>query len=579
MTHLSAFIDARALLLVIAANSAPVLSAWLLHRRFDRPIDAGVTLPDGRALFGAHKTWRGLIAGTLAAALTGALLRVGVLTGAAFGLLTLLGDLLSSFLKRRLGQASGRSAPLIDQLPEALLPMLVLAAPLGLSVAEICGTVIAFTVLDLLAAAVLDRGRLPNRQHAAHSAATIICCVLAAFCEGMDLQAAGVAAGGIVPELRPDAQQLGTFFSASTLGLFFGALAGGRWSDLIGRRRVLIASIALFGSFSLLTPLAWDIRSLSWARLLTGLGLGGALPNLVALVNECSAANRRSANVALVYAGMPFGGALASLISMSIASSHWRWIFIAGGVAPLLIVPIMLSVLRESPAFERARSLVSAPGIAGGGPIATPRAGSFKAVLSGGRAVSTLLLWSSFFLSLVMIYLLLSWLPTLLAGNGLTKAQAAGAQIAFNVGGGLAALLVGRLLEGRLRRATVLTIFIAVPVTLLLLSRAPAQLLWVVLIVAALGCSVLAAPAFLYAVAPACYPTSIRGAGVGMAVAIGRIGSIVGPKLGGTLKAAGHSSSQLLTDLLPIAVLGSVTGIVLAWHLGRIARAAARKDP
>ena len=393
-----------------------------------------------------------------------------------------------------------------------------------------------------------------------HAATTIACCVLGVFCEGIDLQAPGVAAGGIIPEFKPGPDQIGTFFSASTVGLFLGALIGGRLADVIGRKRVVVTSIALFGLFSLLTPLAGDMQALSWARLFTGLGLGGALPNLIALVNESSAPNRRNANVALAYSGAPFGGAVASLISMTLQPSHWRWIFVAGGVAPLMLAPIMLAKLRESPAFARIHEDVA---------DGNRSHGSVLAIFASGRATPTLLLWVSFFLGLLMLYLLLSWLPIMLVGNGMTKPQAAGAQIAFNVGGGLAALLMGKLLEGRLRRTAVMTTFVALPLLIVLLSRSPPEFSLTVLIVFALGCAVIAAQAFLYAAAPTCYPTSIRGLGVGAAVAVGRVGSIVGPKLAGLLKAAGHSYSQLLTDLLPIVVLGSVTAIALAWYMQR----------
>jgi AAHS family 3-hydroxyphenylpropionic acid transporter len=234
----------------------------------------------------------------------------------------------------------------------------------------------------------------------------------------------------------------------------------------------------------------------------------------------------------------------------------------------------MLAKLRESPAFEHMRGALALAGGVDGRLAASPRPGSLFAIFAAGRAIPTLLLWVSFFLGLLMLYLLLSWLPTLLVGNGMSKPQAAGAQIAFNVGGGLAALLMGHVLEGRLRGAGVVTTFVALPALILLLSRAPPQLGLTVLIVFALGCAVLAAQAFLYAIAPACYPTSIRGVGVGAAVAFGRIGSIVGPKLAGVLKAAGHSYSQLLTDLLPIAVLGSVMAIALAWYTRRATLAA-----
>jgi AAHS family 3-hydroxyphenylpropionic acid transporter len=226
------------------------------------------------------------------------------------------------------------------------------------------------------------------------------------------------------------------------------------------------------------------------------------------------------------------------------------------------MAPIMIALLRESPAFER--NGADGRSVAGRG-----RAGVI-AIVTHGRAVATLLLWSSFFLGLLTLYLLLSWLPTLLVDNGMTKPQAAAAQIAFNVGGGIAALLMGQLLEGRLRGAGIVTTFVALPALILLLSRAPAQPGPTVLIVFALGCAVIAAQAFLYAVAPACYPTTIRGIGVGAAVAVGRIGSIAGPKLAGMLKAAGHGYSQLLTDLLPIALVGSVTAIALAWYTHRV---------
>jgi AAHS family 3-hydroxyphenylpropionic acid transporter len=382
---------------------------------------------------------------------------------------------------------------------------------------------------------------------------TVIFCVLAALCEGIDLQGAGVAAPGIAAEFGLSPPQLGNFLSASTVGLFFGALIGGRGGDRIGRKRVLVASLALFGLFSLLTPFASGIGSLSAARLLTGLGLGGTLPNLIALTSESSPDHRRSANVALMYSGMPFGGAIASWVSLIMGATHWRWIFIVGGVVPLLLAPIMARALPESLAFQRARAAPK---------VERTRIGE---ILGQGRAPRTLLLWLSFFLGLLMLYLMLGWLPTLLAGNGLTHAQAAGAQIGFNVGGGITALWIGSLLEGRWRTLSIMVTFVSLPIFLLALGQSPPQLMLVLLLVLALGCAVLAAQAFLYATAPSIYPTAIRGIGVGAAVAIGRIGSIVGPLLAGALKGMGHSSSRLLMDLVPIAVAGSLSALWLAW--------------
>jgi AAHS family 3-hydroxyphenylpropionic acid transporter len=381
---------------------------------------------------------------------------------------------------------------------------------------------------------------------------------MAALCEGIDLQAAGVAAAGIAAEFKPTPDQFGTFFSASTFGLLLGALIGGRLADSIGRKRVLVASIGLFGVFSLLTSFASDVQSLTWARALTGLGLGGALPMLLALVTESSATRHQTTSVAAVYAAMPLGGAGASLLIMLMATSQWRTIFVIGGVLPLLLAPLMAVALPESAAFQRERHAW------------TPsQSGSFKALFAEDRAPRTLLLWSSFLLELLLLYLLLNWLPTLMVSDGFTRAQAAGAQIGFNLGGVLSAVMMGYLLSGRLRNTAIFVVLAVLPLLLVFLAKAPSDFGIVTLAVFVLGCAVLAVQAFLYTTAPTAYPTRIRGIGVGAAVAFGRIGSIVGPKLGGMLRAAGHGPSQLLMDLLPLVILGSLCSLWLAWEVAR----------
>nr|PZN76390.1 MAG: CDP-archaeol synthase [Pseudomonadota bacterium] len=145
------FVDLDALILLVVANATPVLLAMLLGDRWARPIDGGRILRDGRPLFGSHKTWRGLAGGILASGAAGAVLSVGFVTGALFGMLALAGDLVSSFAKRRLDRASGRETPLLDQLPESLLPMLLLRGPLDLDALTVAGTAAVFTLLDLLA--------------------------------------------------------------------------------------------------------------------------------------------------------------------------------------------------------------------------------------------------------------------------------------------------------------------------------------------------------------------------------------------------------------------------------------------
>jgi AAHS family 3-hydroxyphenylpropionic acid transporter len=386
---------------------------------------------------------------------------------------------------------------------------------------------------------------------------TVFLCFLATFCEGIDLQAAGLAAAGIRAEFQPDPRMLPWFFSASTIGLFIGALIGGRLADRIGRKQVLVIAVAVFGVFSLLTTLAGDIDTLTAARFLTGLGLGGALPNVLSIGSENAPANRRSAYVTMIYAGMPLGGAFASVISLLTSAAQWRLIFVAGGIVPLLVAPAIKLWLPESLAFSRLKALASQSPIARGG---------LFAFIEEGRLGRTLLLWVSFFLALLTLYLLLNWLPTLLAGSGLSKSAVAIGMIGFNLGGGLAALYVGLHLETQLRHWGVLTVFVGLPLLLLWLASAPQGVPLILAVVFGLGAAVVAAQAVLYAFAPLCYPTRTRGTGVGFAVAMGRLGSIVGPLLGGQLVISGRSSSQVLAGLLPIVIVGSVCAIVLAWR-------------
>jgi AAHS family 3-hydroxyphenylpropionic acid transporter len=219
---------------------------------------------------------------------------------------------------------------------------------------------------------IADREASPPRL-------TVFLCFLGAICEGFDIQAAGVAAGGLIRVFRPTPHTLGLFFSASGLGLLLGALVGGRVSDLMGRKPVLVASITAFGIFSFLTSLAPDMNSLIAARFLTGLGLGGAMPNLIALAADSSTSKSRTANIAAAYVGMPFGGVAASLVIFLIPLDAWRLVFQIGGAAPLIIVPLMIWLLprRKPAALKVAAGTWVAPNMA-------------RALFGNGRAPRTL---------------------------------------------------------------------------------------------------------------------------------------------------------------------------------------------
>lgn len=180
---------------------------------------------------------------------------------------------------------------------------------------------------------------------------TIGLCFLVALMEGLDLQAAGIAAGGIAQAFALDKMQMGWIFSAGILGLLPGALVGGMLADRYGRKRILIGSVALFGLFSLATAIAWDFPSLVFARLMTGVGLGAALPNLIALTSEAAGPRFRGTAVSLMYCGVPIGAALAATLGFAGANLAWQTVFWVGGVVPLILVPLLMRWLPESAVF------------------------------------------------------------------------------------------------------------------------------------------------------------------------------------------------------------------------------------
>ncbi|TFZ56810.1 3-(3-hydroxy-phenyl)propionate transporter MhpT [Methylorubrum sp. Q1] len=386
-------------------------------------------------------------------------------------------------------------------------------------------------------------------------ALTVGLCCLVTLIEGFDLQSAGVVAPRLVSIFNLTPGQLGLFFSASTMGLLIGAAFGGRLSDRVGRKKSLIVSVALFGLMSIFTGLANSFEVLLLARLLTGVGLGAALPNLIALVAESTAPERRASAVALLYAGLPAGGALASLFTLVGAESHhWSTIFITGGVAPLLVVPLIWAWLPHS-------STASAK--QGGG-----RVRSVPTALFGeGRAATTLILWLAFVLGLLVLYLLLNWLPSLVIARGMSRADASWVQFVFNLGSALGSTATGLLMDRWGKAATAALVFSASVAALILIAFVPSNLSALVFAGFFLGVALAGTQAVLYALAPSCYPADVLGTGVGAAVSMGRFGSVLGPMLAGTLVGAGRSDVEVLVALIPILMISGGAATILSLRI------------
>jgi MFS transporter, AAHS family, 3-hydroxyphenylpropionic acid transporter len=393
---------------------------------------------------------------------------------------------------------------------------------------------------------------MPSTRHAR---VTISLCFLAAMCDGFDVQTAGVAAAGMRAEFGPSPLWLGIVFAASGAGLLLGSVAGGRLADRIGRKPVLVGALAAFGLSSLLTTLAGNIQSLSAMRLVTGLGLGAAMPNLIALTADVATSRSRSGSIAVTYVGLPLGGAVAGLIASGIALESWRRIFLCGGVAPLLLAPLLAAFLAPAPGVP----LVS-------GENSQASRHPLHAMFSGGRARTTLLIWLGFLLIVLTLHLLLNWLPLLLMDKGLTKSSAGVAQAAFNAGGSIVALFVGALLDSRARRPVIAVSVAVLPAVLIGMAFVRGLPGTLIALTPVLGGAVLAQQVILFAVASAAYPSTIRGTALGAAIGVGRLGSLIGPLFAAWLITGGKTSSQVLIGILPIVMVAGVSVVLLGWQ-------------
>jgi AAHS family 3-hydroxyphenylpropionic acid transporter len=252
---------------------------------------------------------------------------------------------------------------------------------------------------------------------------------------------------------------------------------------------------------------------------------------------------------------MPAGGALASLTGfLAGASGNWRIVFYAGGIAPLLLVPVMVLVLPESRLFREAKAAAAAAGTKH----------TIPEVLFGGtRARPTLLLWVAVFFTTLVTYLLLNWMPVLMGAKGFSRTDAMLIQILFNVGGAVGSVYLGSRMQQRPRLSVVMVCYAGLAAGLVVMAPLGKDLLLAAAAAAAIGAFVLGAQLILYGLAPAYYAVETRGTGTGACVAASRLGSAVGPFFAGVLLGQGASETHVLQALLPVTAVAAAAAIAL----------------
>ncbi|MBN3788715.1 aromatic acid/H+ symport family MFS transporter [Burkholderia sp. Ac-20353] len=423
----------------------------------------------------------------------------------------------------------------------------------------------------------IDRQRVSPFQ-----AAIVVLCFLIVAIDGFDTASIGFIAPVIRAEWSLSPAQLAPVFGAGLAGLMAGALVFGPFGDRFGRKRLLLACVACFGVASAASAGAGSVHALIAWRFLTGLGLGGAMPNAITLTSEYCPARRRSLLVTTMFCGFTIGSALGGLaVASLIEHAGWRTVLVVGGAAPLLLVPVLAWRLPESVRYlvdagnspARVAALLAriAPddGLATasfvaprGGPAASPFGRLFGADLLRG----TLLLWLTFFMSLLVIYLLSSWLPTLLRTTGATLQTAARVTAMFQVGGTLGAIVLGWLMDRFDPHRVLACSYVAAGMFVAAIGVLAATPWGAALAVFAAGFCVSGSQVGANALSATFYPTECRTTGVSWANGIGRSGSVVGSMAGGAMLSMGLSlpaafamvAAPCVVAALAVSVLGSV---------------------
>lgn len=400
-------------------------------------------------------------------------------------------------------------------------------------------------------------------------------CACLLFFEGFDFQAISYAAPALAKALTISKPMLGPLFSAGQFGLMAGALLLGIAGDRWGRKRVFIFCGLDFGLASIATALSVSYSALFFWRVIAGLGLGGAGPIAITIASDYCPRRVRAALTMIMYCGFTIGGVFAGVVYAYFLHLGWQSVFYVGGVLPILLAPVLMLALPESLNYlvsRGTRGAAIARILARVAP-ATRHSADSKFVMEqayekkvqvpelfrAGYARCTILLWMSLFISLIALFSLSNWLPTLLNSVGITPKQ-----IVTITGLGQAAGLAGSLVAARL-------IVSYRPFRVAAAGYALAAVLLVALGMAGSGfVALLIVNSFLYffligdqnilnAMSGALYPPKIRATGSGWAIGMGRIGGIIGPSIAGALLALHWMPNQLfIVAAIPVLATAAI---------------------
>jgi AAHS family 4-hydroxybenzoate transporter-like MFS transporter len=403
----------------------------------------------------------------------------------------------------------------------------------------------------------------------------------AAAVEGFDAQMIGYVAPAVIRQFKVPPYEFTSVFAIGLTGLMVGCLAVAPLGDWIGRKRVLLGSFIFFGVMSLLTAWADSLQSLIVLRFLTGLGLGGSMPNAIALTSEYFPSRNRNFTTMAMWSGFTIGAMLGGFLAAGlILEFGWPSVFVVGGILPLILAVVVAAKLPESLRHLVLKKLsptkiktvllrINPSAVFAEGAtfvIHEEQAAGItvKHLFREGRALGTVLLWIIFFCSLLDIFFLSSWLPTVLHDAGLSISASVVETALFQGGGVVSGLTLGLVIDRTGFWKVLIPVYIGAGLAIGSIGFAGTSLGLIMIASFLSGAFVIGGNNSLVGLAAVLYPTYIRATGVGWALGIGRFGSILGPILGGVLLKAGWDRTSLFMFAAVPAFVAAVFSLILS---------------
>ncbi|HBV96007.1 MAG: major facilitator transporter [Peptococcaceae bacterium BICA1-7] len=409
----------------------------------------------------------------------------------------------------------------------------------------------------------------------------LVLCAFVIVCDGYDLVVYGTVVPLLMKQWNLSPIQAGALGSYALFGMMLGALFFGPLADKIGRKKVILICVTMFGLFTGMVGFSRGPTEFGLYRFIAGLGLGGVMPNAISLITEYSPRSIRSTLVTIMFSGMQLGAmSAAGLGIVLIEPLGWRVMFWAGA-APLLVVPLILLFLPETMSIyvaknddEKIRSVLKKIN-----PVYKPEEGekfSLEAAKVVGmpvvslfenkRTLSTIMFWITFFMSLLMTYALQTWLPKLMQNAGYSMGSSLWFMLILNVGA-IVGAITGGLLSDRINGRKVIVVFYAIAFISICLLSFKTGMVTLSILVAIAGATTMGTQISANAYVSQYYPNNIRSTGIGWALGIGRMGGIVGPMMVGWLLTINLTLQQnFLVVALPAVIAVIAMMIVQERH-------------